>query len=60
MMKRILEKGSDFVQLEKKRQRQLLNGKLSDNKKKEVQQKLNILTAFEISTRSQKSHTDEL
>lgn len=45
-MKRIQEKGLDFVSVEKKRLQHLLNGKISDNKKSELNQKLNILSAF--------------
>lgn len=47
MMKRIQEKNLGFVTTEKKRQKQLLESKISDNKKKEIQQKIDILTAFE-------------
>lgn len=57
IMRRILDKGLDFVDNEKKRQRQLLTGKISDQKKVEVQQKLNILTAFEVNT-YQKYHNE--
>lgn len=45
-MKRIEEKGLNFVTDEKKRLQHLLNGKISDNKKAELNQKLNILSAF--------------
>lgn len=47
MMKRIEDKGLDFVAAEKKRQKQLLNGKISEKKKLDILQKLNILSAFE-------------
>lgn len=57
MMKRILEKGPDFVVSEKKRQNHLLTGKLADNKKIEIQQKINILTAFEGAS-EKRSHTE--
>lgn len=45
-MKRIQEKGLNFVSSERKRLQQLLIGKVSDNKKAELNQKLNILSAF--------------
>lgn len=45
-MKRIQEKGLEFVSSERTRLKHLLTGKISDNKKSEIQQKLNILTAF--------------
>lgn len=47
MMKRIQDKGLDFVAAEKKRLKQLLNGKISEKKKLDILQKLNILSAFE-------------
>lgn len=56
-MKRIQEKGLDFVETEKRRQRLLLTGKLSDNKKIAVSQKINIMTAFETNIH-QKSRTE--
>lgn len=45
-MKRIEEKGLGFVSGESKRLQHLLSGKISDNKKAELNQKLNILSAF--------------
>lgn len=57
LMKRIQEKGLNFVESEKKRQHTLLTGKLSDNKKVEIQQKINIVTAFDRSTWP-KTHTE--
>jgi len=57
MMKRIQDKGLDFVAAEKKRQKQLLNGKISEKKKLDIQQKLNILSAFD-SISNRESHAE--
>lgn len=45
-MKRIEQKGLEFVTTEKYRLQNLLSGKISANKKLELNQKLNILSAF--------------
>lgn len=45
-MKRIQEKGWAFVTEEIKRLQKLLGGKVADTKKAEINQKLNILSAF--------------
>lgn len=45
-MKRIAEKGLEFIDAEKSRIQNLLAGKMNDNKRAELNQKLNILSAF--------------
>lgn len=45
-MKRIQERDIDFIGAEQMRLQQLLNEKISDQKKTEINQKLNILSAF--------------
>lgn len=45
-MKKMQEKGVNFANTERTRLQSLLNGKISDNKKAELNQKLNILSAY--------------
>lgn len=45
-MRRALEKGIGFIGAERMRLQQLLSGKISDQNRKEINQKLNILSAF--------------
>lgn len=45
-MRRVLEKGIGFIGAERTRLQQLLSEKISDKKRKEINQKLNILSAF--------------
>lgn len=45
-MKRIQEKGLSFVETETGRLQHLLSGKISNTKRAEINQKLNILAAF--------------
>lgn len=49
IMKKVQEKGISFVQAERQRVKQLLTGKIIDAKKKELNLRLNILKAFEVS-----------
>lgn len=46
-MEKILEKGDDFPKTEIERVKKLLSGKVSDEKKKELNTRLNILQAFQ-------------
>ncbi|XP_013403746.1 endoplasmic reticulum resident protein 29 [Lingula anatina] len=47
-MQKIVEKGEDFVQSEMKRVEKLAEGKISDNKKQQLKDRLQILTSFQI------------
>lgn len=57
-MKRIYEKGLEFISLERKRLQQLLKGKISKSKKTEINQKINILSAFNYDEATSKLHTE--
>jgi len=46
IMKKIYEKGSDFVSTEESRLKKVISGKLSKEKKQEIEGKLNILKSF--------------
>lgn len=48
-MRRILERDINFIGAERMRLEQLLVGKISDRKRDEINQKLNILAAFDLS-----------
>lgn len=56
-MQRIREKDVGFIEAEQLRLKQLLNEKISEQKKAEINQKLNILSAFDVKI-SQVSHTE--
>lgn len=56
-MRRILERDVSFIGAERMRLQQLLDGKISDQKRKEINQKLNILSAFNIIEKAQ-LHTE--
>ncbi|KAK3084535.1 hypothetical protein FSP39_014883 [Pinctada imbricata] len=47
-MKKVVEKGANFVQSEIKRVEKLRDGKVSDKKKEQLNDRLNILTSFEM------------
>lgn len=47
-MKRIQERDIEFIGAEQMRLQQLLEEKVSEQKKKEINQKLNILSAFDV------------
>ena len=47
-MRKIIEKGTDFVESEVKRVEKLKSGKLSDKKKEQLNDRLNILTSFSL------------
>ena len=45
-MKKVIEKGNDFIDTEIKRVEKLQSGKLSDKKKEQLNDRLNILASF--------------
>lgn len=45
-MKGTIENGDDHVQKQRERMTKLLEGKLSDSKREEINMKLNILSSF--------------
>lgn len=47
-MRRILERDISFISAERMRLQQLLDEKISDQKRKEINQKLNILSGFSV------------
>lgn len=47
-MEKILEKGDEFTQLEYERVNKILNNKISNEKKKELGIRLNILQSFQV------------
>lgn len=56
-MRRILERDIGFIGAERSRLQQVLDGKISDQKRKEINQKLNILSAFDVIERAN-PHTE--
>ncbi|KOB59631.1 Windbeutel [Operophtera brumata] len=46
--KKVIEKGDEFITTEDKRVKKLLNGKVSNEKKKELEIRLNILQTFQL------------
>lgn len=52
-MRRILERDIGFIGAERSRLHQVLDGKISDQKRKEINQKLNILSAFDVIERAE-------
>lgn len=56
-MQRIRERAIDFIEVEKLRLKQLLNEKISEQKKTEINQKLNIISAFDVKI-NQVPHTE--
>ncbi|XP_041972590.1 endoplasmic reticulum resident protein 29 [Aricia agestis] len=49
IMEKIIEKGNDFIKTENERVQKLLNTKISDAKKKELENRINILQSFQFS-----------
>lgn len=47
-MQKIIDKGDEFVTTEDKRLKKLLLGKLSNEKKKELEIRLNIMQTFQL------------
>ena len=47
-MRKVIEKGTEFVESEVKRVEKLKSGKLSDKKKEQLNDRLNILTSFSL------------
>ncbi|CAH1641006.1 unnamed protein product [Spodoptera littoralis] len=60
IMEKILEKGDDFIQLEHERVKKLLSSKVSEEKKKELGIRINILQTFQLSDKQQKSQKEDL
>ncbi|KAK6982109.1 endoplasmic reticulum resident protein 29 [Biomphalaria glabrata] len=52
-MKKILEKGTDFVKTEVSRIEKLRSGKVSDKKKEQLSNRLNILTTFQLNVKDE-------
>ncbi|BFZ15820.1 hypothetical protein BsWGS_18859 [Bradybaena similaris] len=52
-MKKVVEKGQDFIDSEVLRVEKLRSGKVSDKKKEQLSDSLNILTTFQISVRDE-------
>ncbi|BFZ19113.1 hypothetical protein BsWGS_22152 [Bradybaena similaris] len=52
-MKKVVEKGQDFIDSEVLRVEKLRSGKVSDKKKEQLSDRLNILTTFQISVRDE-------
>lgn len=59
-MRKINEKGYDYVEEETKRLQRLKAGKVTDAKKSELQRKLNILEAFRVTKLTKVKRSDEL
>lgn len=59
VMQRIIDKGDEFVGTENKRVKKLLNGKVSNDKKKELENRLNILQTFQL-TKKPKGDNEDL
>lgn len=57
LMKRVLEKGTEFIKTEEERIEKLLTEKISIQKKKDLHDRLNILSSFKMADDGQK---DEL
>lgn len=47
-MKKIMENGNEFIQREIKRIKNLIESKISENKKIELNEKINILSKFKL------------
>lgn len=47
-MEKILEKGDEFINTEYERVKKILNGKVSEEKKKEIGIRINILQTFQL------------
>ncbi|XP_034827637.1 protein windbeutel [Maniola hyperantus] len=54
IMQKVLEKGDEFIAAEIKRVNKLLSGKVSDEKKKELASRINILQSFTFSSGNKK------
>ena len=52
-MKKIIEKGDDFIESEITRVEKLKDGKVSDRKKEQLGNRLNILTSFQMSLKEE-------
>lgn len=47
-MEKILSKGDEFVKTENDRVKKVMSGKLSDEKKRDMAQRMNILQSFQL------------
>ena len=52
LMKGVIEKGEDFVNLQRERMSKLLKDKLTEKKIAEINKKLNIVASFKFSSKS--------
>lgn len=52
-MKKVVEKGDDFIESEVSRVDKLRSGKVSDKKKEQLHERLNILTTFQTAMRDE-------
>lgn len=59
-MEKILEKGEEFIQTEHERVKKLLSGKVSDEKKKELGIRVNILLTFQLHDKQGKPGKEDL
>lgn len=57
-MEKILEKGDEFVKTEHDRVNKLLSGKVSEDKKKQLQNRINILQTFQLHNKQSKKKED--
>ncbi|CAB3222131.1 unnamed protein product [Arctia plantaginis] len=60
IMQKVLEKGDDFVRSEYERVKKILNSKVSDEKKKELHKRINILMSFQLHDKQSKAEKAEL
>ncbi|KAJ8712758.1 hypothetical protein PYW08_008062 [Mythimna loreyi] len=60
IMEKVLEKGDDFVQSEVDRVKKLLSGKVSDEKKKQLGTRINILQTFQLLDKQAKASKEDL
>ncbi|CAH0595127.1 unnamed protein product [Chrysodeixis includens] len=60
VMEKILEKGEEFIQTEHERVKKLLSGKVSDEKKKELGNRVNILLTFQLYDKQAKPGKEDL
>lgn len=59
-MEKILDKGNEFIKTESARVKKLLSGKVSEEKKKELGIRTNILQTFQLAAMPTKEKKEEL
>lgn len=59
-MEKVLEKGDDFIQSEVDRVKKLLSGKVSDEKKKQLGTRINVLQTFQLLDKQSKVAKEDL